>query len=193
MNNDLSVGSIFCDQEKASDCVDYSILFDKLQFYGIVGKFQSLIKVYLNGRRQRVLIDNIQANAVKTWVLQGSILGPLVFIFNINLPKAAKNTTTVLCADDTSVTATNPSTKIVSNILLSRLIPYAEEIIGDYQCGFQRSGSSSDHIFCIRQVIEKKWEYSESVHQLFIDFRKAYDSVRREILCNTRNEFGFPM
>jgi hypothetical protein len=39
MYNELSVGSIFCDQEKASDCVD-SILLDKLQFYGIVGKFQ---------------------------------------------------------------------------------------------------------------------------------------------------------
>jgi hypothetical protein len=26
--------------------------------------------------------------------------------------------------------------KILSNILLSRLIPYAEEIIGDQQCGF---------------------------------------------------------
>jgi hypothetical protein len=26
--------------------------------------------------------------------------------------------------------------KILSNILLSRLTPYAEEIIGDHQCGF---------------------------------------------------------
>jgi len=26
--------------------------------------------------------------------------------------------------------------KILSNILLSMLIPYAEEIIGDHQCGF---------------------------------------------------------
>ena len=30
-----------------------------------------------------------------------------------------------------------PSTyKILSNILLSRLVPYEKEIIGDYQCGF---------------------------------------------------------
>jgi hypothetical protein len=28
----------------------------------------------------------------------------------------------------------------------------------------------------------KKWEYNETVHQLFIDFKKAYDSVRREVL-----------
>jgi len=69
--------------------------------------------------------------------------------------------------------------KIVSNILLSRLIPYANEIIGDHQCGFRRNRSTIDHIFCIRQILEKKWEYSEPVHQLFIDFKKAYDSVRR--------------
>ena len=31
----------------------------------------------------------------------------------------------------------------------------------------------TDHIFCIRQILEKKWEYNEAVHQLFIDFKKA--------------------
>ena len=31
-----------------------------------------------------------------------------------------------------------------------------------------------------------------SVHQLFIDFEKAYDSVRKEILYNTPIEFGVP-
>jgi len=29
--------------------------------------------------------------------------------------------------------------KMLSNILLSRLIPYAKEIIGDHQCGFRRN------------------------------------------------------
>ena len=41
--------------------------------------------------------------------------------------------------------------KILSNILLSRLIPYAEEIRWDHQCGFRRNMSTTDHIFCIRQ------------------------------------------
>jgi hypothetical protein len=31
------------------------------------------------------------------------------------------------------------------------------------------------------------------VHQLFIDFKKAYDSVGREVLCNFLIEFGIPM
>ena len=31
------------------------------------------------------------------------------------------------------------------------------------------------------------------MHQLFIDFKKAYDSVRREVLHNILIEFGIPM
>jgi hypothetical protein len=30
----------------------------------------------------------------------------------------------------------------------------------------------------------------ETVHRLFIDFEKAYDSVRREVLYNSLTEFG---
>jgi len=46
--------------------------------------------------------------------------------------------------------------KILSNILFSRLIPYAKKIIGDHQCGFRRNRLSIDHIFCIRQILKKK-------------------------------------
>jgi hypothetical protein len=83
--------------------------------------------------------------------------------------------------------------KILYNILLTRLTPYAEEIIGEHQCEFRRKRSTTDHLFCIRQVLEKKWEYNEAVHQLFIDFKKAYDLVRREVLLNILIEFGIPM
>ena len=68
---------------------------------------------------------------------------------------------------------------ILSNILLSKLIPFANEIIGDHQCGLRRNRSIIDHILCIRQILERKREYYEPVHLFFIDFKKAYDSVRR--------------
>jgi len=82
--------------------------------------------------------------------------------------------------------------KILSNILLSRLIPYEKEIIGDHQCGFRRNRPTIDHIFCIRQILEKKWEYNEEVQQFFIDFKKAYVSVRWEIIYEIPIEFGIP-
>jgi sorting nexin-29 len=47
-------------------------------------------------------------------------------------------------------------------------------------------------IFYIWQILEKKWEYNGMVHQLFIDFKNAYDSITREVLYNILLEFGIP-
>jgi sorting nexin-29 len=64
--------------------------------------------------------------------------------------------------------------------------------LGIINVDFDASRSTTDHIFCIRQILEKKLEYNEAVYQLFIDFKKAYDSVRREVLYNILIEFGIP-
>ena len=42
------------------------------------------------------------------------------------------------------------------------------------------------------KYLGKKWEYNETVQQLFTDFKKAYDSFRREVLYNILIEFGIP-
>jgi hypothetical protein len=52
---------------------------------------------------------------------------------------------------------------------------------------------TTDQNFCNRQILEKKWEYNETVHQLVIDFKVAYYSVRREVLYDIVIEFGLPM
>jgi hypothetical protein len=74
------------------------------------------------------------------------------------------------------------SYKILSSIIVSRLIPYADKIIGDHQCGFWHNRPATDDICYICQILEKKWEYNGTVHQLFINFKKSYDSVMREVL-----------
>jgi hypothetical protein len=42
-------------------------------------------------------------------------------------------------------------------------------------------------------MLEKKWEYNETAHWPFVDFRKAYDSVTREVLYSILIDFGVPM
>ena len=75
------------------------------------------------------------------------------------------------CSSYRDISLSSTTYIILSNILLSRLTPYAEEIIGDHQGGFRLNGSTTAHIFCVRQILEKKkkWEYSEAVCHLFID------------------------
>ena len=81
------------------------------------------------------------------------------------------------CSNNRCIWLLQAKYKILSNILLLRSSPYAEEIIGDHQCGFRRKRSTTDYIFCIHQILEKKWEYNKAMHQLFIGLKKVYDSV----------------
>jgi hypothetical protein len=62
--------------------------------------------------------------------------------------------------------------KILSNILVSGLTPYVDEIIGDQKCGFRSNRSTPDQILCIRQVLAKKSEYNGEIHKLFVDSEK---------------------
>jgi sorting nexin-29 len=96
------------------------------------------------------------------------------------------------CSNYRGISLLSTSYKILSNILLSRPTPHANEIIGDHQSGFLHNRPTTVQIFYIRQILEEKWEYNGTVHQLFIDFKKAYDSVRREVSYNILSEFRTP-
>jgi hypothetical protein len=67
-----------------------------------------------------------------------------------------------------------------------------KKLLGKNQCGFRSNRLTTDQIYYIRHILKKKLEYNGRVHQLFIDFKKAYDSVRREELYNILIEFGIP-
>jgi hypothetical protein len=50
MKNKLAVGGIFCDLEKAFDCVDHETFLSKLKFHGINGNNIALYQSYLDNR-----------------------------------------------------------------------------------------------------------------------------------------------
>jgi hypothetical protein len=59
------------------------------------------------------------------------------------------------CNNYRGISLLSTAYKILSNILLARLTPYVNEIIGDRQCGFHRNRSTMDQLFYIRQILEK--------------------------------------
>jgi hypothetical protein len=75
------------------------------------------------------------------------------------------------------------------NIHLSTLHPYIDQITGEHQHGFKHNRSTSGQIFAVIRL-EKKWDYNETAHQLFTEFKKSYDSVRRKLLYSILIEFG---
>jgi hypothetical protein len=74
---------------------------------------------------------------------------------SIIVPIYKKGDKTV-CSNYRGISLLSAIYKIVSYIFLSRLTPNAEEIIGVHQCGFGCNRSTVDHIFCIRQILQKK-------------------------------------
>jgi hypothetical protein len=123
LNNRMMVGGIFCDLQKAFDCVNRNILLTKLEFYGITGITYKLIKSYLKGRYQRVVLNNHSSSPCSNWgeithgVPQGSILGPLLFLLYVNdLPQITNdNSKIVLFADNTSIIITNPNPVLIKS------------------------------------------------------------------------------
>jgi hypothetical protein len=86
MNSKQIVGGIFCDLQKAFDCVNHRVLLEKLKFYGVIGKFYNLIKSYLDGRYQKVTM-NYNKNVESTWEIvkrgchRDRYWGPSAFLY----------------------------------------------------------------------------------------------------------------
>jgi hypothetical protein len=111
LNNKLLEGGIFCDLDKAYDCVDHNIPLSKVKFYRINGK--DLVLSHLDNRHCRTVIytGSENSNKVSRWakirhaVPKHSVFGPLLFLLCINdLPKIINKTSApIIFADDTSI------------------------------------------------------------------------------------------
>ena len=74
------------DLSKVIDTINHDLLLAKLKGYGFSKQALSFMCSYLKNKRQRVQINNkfSSLKEVIAGVLQGSILGPLLFNLSIN-------------------------------------------------------------------------------------------------------------
>jgi hypothetical protein len=102
----------FLDLSKAFDTIKHTILFHKLDNYGIRGNALQLIKSYLDKRSQYCAIGQTTSSLLETppfGVPQGSVLGPLLFlIYTKDIQYVINHTSIIQYADDTTLYCSGP-------------------------------------------------------------------------------------
>lgn len=106
MDARVQVDVVYTDFQKAFDKVDHILLLRKLAFNGIKGNLLRWFMSYLDCRSQRVIINGHESEAatVTSGVIQGSILGPLLFIIFVNdITNCFQNSQFLMFADDLKI------------------------------------------------------------------------------------------
>ena len=114
--NETTIG-VYLDLSKAFDTIDHDILLHKLDYYGFRGIVLDWFRDYLSNITQYVSYNNNKSDlkTILCGVLQGSILGPLLFILYINdITNKSALLDFLLFADDTTILFS--SSDIVSKI-----------------------------------------------------------------------------
>ncbi|CAH2084447.1 unnamed protein product [Euphydryas editha] len=96
------------------------------------------------------------------------------------------------CSNYRGISLLSVAYKVFSGVVYRRLRSYAEEILGEYQCGIRPNRSTIDQIHLMRQTMEKAYEFNINLHHLFVDYRQAFDSIRRKRTLLGMIELGIP-
>jgi hypothetical protein len=103
MNENKYCIGVFFDLKKAFDVCSLDVLLTKLERMGMIGNTLNWFRSYLTNRTQLVEINGTLSSEkeIKTCILQGSILGPILFKCYINDLYTVSKMLTVMFADDT--------------------------------------------------------------------------------------------
>lgn len=82
--------------------------------------------------------------------------------------------------------------KVYNKLLLNRIAPTIDLLIPKNQNGFRRGRSAIAQILSIRCILEKMKKFNKEVTIPFVDFRKAIDSISRDLMLKILLLYGIP-
>jgi len=86
----------------------------------------------------------------------------------------------------------NIAYKIFTIMLNNRLSEIVESKLSDVQLSFRLNRSTLDNIFIVCQTLEKCCEYNIDLHNIFVDYIEAFDSINRNKVTDSSNQYNIP-
>lgn len=80
--------------------------------------------------------------------------------------------------------------KVFAKVILERISLVLNENQPVEQAGFRKDFSTIDHIHTIKQLIQKYNEYNKQIYIAFIDYSKAFDSLRHQYIWRSLEQQG---
>ena len=107
----------------------------------------------------------------------------------IALPK--KGNLQLMC-NFRGISLTSILAKVFNRIILNRIQDPVDKLLRNNQAGFRRGRSCAQQIHILRRVIEGAKAQDIPLYITFIDFKKAFDSVDREMMFAIMRHIGIP-
>lgn len=82
--------------------------------------------------------------------------------------------------------------KIYNKLLLNRIRPHVDPILRKNQNGFRSGRSTLTQILALRRILEEARNFNLEAILVFVDFKKAFDSVDREKMFDILSLYGIP-
>jgi len=71
--------------------------------------------------------------------------------------------------------------RVYGKILSKKIDNEYSDFEAEEQAGFRAGRSAVDNLFCLTQAIEKKTQFQQEIHLLYVDLKKAYDNTKQNL------------
>lgn len=96
------------------------------------------------------------------------------------------------CTNYRGISLLSVAGKVLARIITNRLQAAFGPLLPESQAGFRPMRGTTDMMFVLRQLQEKAQEQHTQMHAVFIDLKKAFDTVNRDALWLILRRFGCP-
>ena len=120
-----------------------------------------------------------------------SFEAPPLWVTNDIIPLPKKGNLT-LHQNYRGISLTCIAAKIYNKLLLNRIFPVLNPILRRNQNGFRKGRSTIAQILAIRRIIEEMKNGNKELTIVFVDFKKAFDSINRDVMFEILALYGIP-